>query len=273
MLEQVNNDRKAEGVRIVLAGLEKMGKTTLACQAPAPLLVPLEIGYSGVTVNKTPMLQSFQAVMDLLAEITAACQAGTFQYRTLIFDTGTALERLIHNDILKMDPSYNPGNKKTVTMDSALGGYGKAYSYANEKFSDFISACDMLAVHGGINIIITCHVFASKFMDPTAGEYDSWDLLLHSPKNQKTYGKREIISQWADVLGFLYEPIMVSKTDTMSKGISSNKGRMLGLTRTPSYVAGNRFGAVGEVPIPLVDGWNHFAHAIYQTSGLALYNT
>lgn len=272
ILSQVNNTRHQEGLRIVIAGQEKMGKTTLTCQAPGSLLVPLEIGYSGVTVAKTPMLQSYEQIEQLLQEITQAAQAGQFPYKTIIFDSATALERFIHNDILKMDPQYNPGNKKTVTMDSALGGYGKAYAYSNEKFGSFLAACDKLAVYGGINIVLTCHVFASKFMDPTAGEYDCWDLLLHSPKNQKTYGKREMITQWADVVGFLYEPMFVTQGDNMAKGMNANKGRVLGLSRTPSYVAGNRFSYEGEVPIPKVDGWNHFANAIYQSSGVNIFN-
>jgi hypothetical protein len=218
------------------------------------------------------MLQSFQQVEQLLDEISEAAQAGQFPYRTVVFDSATALERFIHTGILEMDPQYNPGNKKTVTMDSALGGYGKAYNYSNEKFASFLAACDRLAVYGGINIVMTCHVFASKFMDPTAGEYDSWDLLLHSPKNQKTYGKREMITQWADIVGFMYEPIFVAQGDNMTRGMSANKGRVLGLSRTPSYVAGNRFGAEGEIPIPKIDGWNHFANAIYQSSGVNIFN-
>lgn len=272
ILSQVNNTRRQEGLRIVIAGQEKMGKTTLTCQAPGSLLVPLEIGYSGVTVAKTPMLQSFSEVEQLLGEITQAARAGQFPYKSIIFDSATALERMIHDQVLRMDGSYSQGNKKAVTMESALGGYGKAYTYANEMFDRFLKTCDQLAVYGGINIILTCHVFAAKLIDPNAGEFDCWDLLLHSPKNQKTYGKREMITQWADIVGFLYEPMFVTKGENIAKGMSANKGRVMGLSRTPSYVAGNRFGFEGEVPIPKVDGWNHFAHAIYQTSGINIYN-
>ena len=271
ILQQVTNQRKPEGVRIVLAGVEKAGKTTLASGAPDALLVPLEVGYSGVEVNKTPMIQTFAEVEQLLGEILQQAQKGTFPYKTIIFDSATALERHIHESILRMDAGYCAGNKKAVTMESALGGYGKAYTYANEKFNWFLKTCDQLAVYGGINIVITCHVFTAKLIDPNSGEYDSWDLELHSPKNQKTYGKREIITQWADVIGFLYEPMYVTKGDAMSKGVSANKGRVIGLSRTPSYVAGNRFGFEGEVSIPKVDSWNHFANAIYQSSGIDIF--
>jgi hypothetical protein len=273
ILQGVTSGIARTGVRFVIAGQEKMGKTTLCAGAPVPLLIPMEVGYAGVSVNKTPMLQTWEEVKDLMKEITTAAQHGQFQYRTLIFDSGTAMERLIHDQVIRREPGYKPGNKKIVTMESAHGGYGKAYNLANEEFDEFLATCDALAVYGGINIVITCHVFSSKVMDPTSGEYDSWDLLLHSPKNNKTYGKRERITQWADVVGFLYEPVFVSKNENMTKAISQNKGRVLGLSRTPGYNAGNRFGATGEIsiPAPPVNGWNTMAQALYASSGVDVF--
>lgn len=271
ILQTVNQAQSVEGLRIVIAGQEKIGKTTLACAAPNPLLVPLEIGYGGVTVPKTAMLHDYTSVLNLMAEIRQAAMAGQFPYRSLIFDSATALERMIHDNVLRMDSNYSAGNTKGVTMESAMGGYGRAYTYANSLFSSFLSACDELAVYAGINIILTCHVFAAKLIDPNVGEYDSWDLLLHSPKNQKTYGKREMITQWCDLLGFLYEPIFISKNENMSKGHSRNMGHVLGLSRTPSYIAGNRFGLVGELPIPKVGGWNALAQALYDQTGINVY--
>ena len=130
----------------------------------------------------------------------------------------------------------------------------------------------MLATHAGINIIMTCHVFAAKVVDPTAGEYDTWDLLLHSPKNQKTYGKREMLTQWADLIGFLHEPIFVSEGKTLNKAVSANRGRILAVNRTPGYVAGNRYRVVNDITVPMEKGWNALAHEIYSASGLDFYN-
>ena len=271
VLATITTGNTPQGIRMVIAGVEKVGKTTLACGAPKALLIPLEVGYSGIGIDKTAMVQSYALLQQLMDEIIGYATAGNFPYKTIVFDSATALERDIHESILMQDPSYAGGNKKAITMESALGGYGKAYTYANERFNVFLKQCDQLAVYGGINIILTCHVFAAKLIDPTSGEYDSWDLQLHSPKNQKTYGKREIITQWADVIGFLHEPIYITKDDNVSRGVSANKGRMLGLSRTPSYVAGNRYGMEGEVPIPKGDGWNHFAQALYNSAGIDMY--
>lgn len=261
-----------EGIRMVLAGVEKIGKTTLSCDAPKTLLIPLETGYGGITVQKTDTPTSFEEVMTLLDEITVYVKANNFPFKTLVFDSATALERLIDNYVLRSDPTYAVGNKKALTMESALGGYGKAYTFANECFTSFLTKCDALAKHGKINIIFTCHVFAAKVVDPVNGEYDTWDLLLHSPKNQKTYGKREILTQWADVVGFLHEPIFIIEGDSTNRGVSSNKGRVLGMSRTPGYVAGNRYGLNGEISIPKDNGWNHFAQALYASCKVDVYN-
>ncbi len=272
ILENVSSSKTPSGIRVVLSGVEKVGKTTLAAGAPRALLVPFEIGYGGVDIMKTPMLDSFEETMDLMGEIRDQAMGGEFPYQTIVFDSATALERLIHTSVLKMDPLYSPGNKKTVTMDSALGGYGKGYAYANELFNTFLQACDDLAINGGINIVMTCHVFAGKVLDPQFGEYDTWEILLHSPKNQKTYGKREMLCQWADLVGFLHEPIFVSEGKALSKGISKGEGRMLGVNRTPGYVAGNRFNIVEDLNIPREYGWNFLAQAIYESSGVDVFN-
>lgn len=275
ILNAVTSGASRSGIRGVIAGQEKMGKTTLVAGAPASLLVPLEVGYAGITTAKTPMIQSWEDLIMLMSEVTASAQRGQFKYRTLAFDSATALERHLHDYVLRQDPAYKHGVKKTVTMESAHGGYGKAYNLSNDYFNAFLQQLDQLAVYAGINILLTCHVFASRVVDPTAGEYDSWDLLMHSPKNQKTYGKRELITQWADVVGFYHEPIFISQANdkSMAKATSQNKGRVLGLSRTPAYVAGNRFGIMGELPIPSppANGWNSFAHALYTASGIDVY--
>lgn len=272
ILDQVSSTTVRTGVRIVISGLEGVGKTTLAADAPRPLLVPLEAGFGGVNIQKVPKLKSFAEVMQLMEEIHGAAYAGKFPYQSIIFDSATALEVLIHDEVLRLDPMYSPGNKKTVTMDSCLGGYGKGFAFSNELFGNFLKKCDILSQEYCINIILTCHVFAAKVLDPMNGEYDSWDLLLHSPKNQKTYGKREMITQWADIVGFLYEPMYIAESKTVAKGISANKGRILALNRTPSYVAKNRYKVTADIAVPPEKGWNFLADAVYKGNGVDIFN-
>lgn len=275
ILASVTNTPARQGIRAIFAGVEGIGKTTFVSGAPRVLMVPLESGIpAGLTVNRTPQLLAYAHVIQLLDEIIGQIQAGQFPYHTLVIDSATALERLIHDATLRTDPLYVDGNKKGLIMDNALGGYGKAYNYSNGLFDAFLQRCDLLALTYGINIILTCHVFASKMVDPTAGEYSQWDLLLHSPKNEKTYGKREMITQWADLVGFIHEPVFVVEGEKgkMSKAISENKGRILACNRTTSYVAKNRYQLTETVSLPTVGGWNHLAQAIHKATGLDYFN-
>ncbi len=277
LLDTITMGIKKEGLRGVIAGVEKIGKTTLACDAPNCLLIPLEIGYASITIPKTKFIKTFADFEQLLSEIIDGCQEGKFPYKSLVIDSVTALERMVHDHVVKMDPNYgNSGSgnsgRSALTIETAMGGYGKGHAYANEIFEIVLKKLDYLASNFEINILFTAHVFASKMIDPLNGEYDSWDILLHSPKNQKTYGKREMLTQWADLIGYLHEPIYINPGEKLNQAVSANKGRVLGLSRTPAYVAGNRFGYAGEVQISKQDGWNDIAKAISSTSEIKVFN-
>jgi hypothetical protein len=286
-----SNANQARGQRIVIAGQEKAGKTTLAMGAPMPLLIPLEtdnVALARYPRNHVPphLVGNWQGVLALCDELRAASMAGKLQRgSSLIWDSATALERINHAEVINISPEAAKFRAakvepKGLTMEIAHEGYGKAYAVANRMFEDWVRRMDELASYGGINIIVTCHVFANRVSDPSAGEYDVWDLLLHSPKNAKTYGKREYLTQWADLLGFLHEPIFVvdaEKGRQLSRGISANQGRVLAVDRSPAWVAGNRYGLSGTLQIPPPPpqgppngGWNTLAHAIHGSTGGAI---
>ena len=272
ILSQVKNTADSfAGVRIAVAGVEKIGKTTFTCGAPGVLLIPIESGFAGVEVQHVPMVTQYINFVDLLTEITASCKQGSFPFKTVVIDSVTALERLIHEGVLLSDPTYKGGLNKSVTMNSCLGGYGKGFDVANERFMEIIAMLDVLALQHGINVVLTAHVFADQMLDPQVGEYASWNIQLHSPKNYKTFGKRELFMQWLDGIFFLHEPLIISEQHGISKGISENRGRVLGLSRTPSYIAGNRFGMEGEINIPKEQGWNYLAHAMHESCGIDIY--
>jgi len=281
ILSNVSAGASSEGQRIIIAGVEGVGKSTLVANAPRALFVPMELGYASILTPKTPLLTTYDDVFTLLDEIKLSVQSNRNQFMTLSFDSATALERLIHTKVLETDPDVvkarlaKQPDPKNLTMETAHGGYGKAYNLANDYFSRFTRYCDELARYGKLNIVITCHVFPSLVKDSAYGEYNSWDLLLHSPKNDKTYGKRELITQWADMIGFLHEPLFVQKAEkgqSLVKGISANQGRVLAVDRTPGWVAKNRYGLTGTIPIPKENGWNSIANAIYNSSGIDLWN-
>jgi hypothetical protein len=230
-LDSIQTGTRQVGARIVIAGQEKIGKTTLACGAPGTLLMPLEAGFGAITVAKTHQIERYEELKATLLDVKTRSMAGNFPFKSIVLDSATAAERSTHQKTVEGDKDYRPGNPNGLNMETALGGYGKAYATANNLFGDILSICDELALRGGINIIWTAHVFAAKMIDPAFGEFDAWDLLLHSPKNNKNYGKREMLTQWADCVGFLHEPFFIAKGDQIQQATSTNQGRVLGVER------------------------------------------
>lgn len=263
----------ANGQRIVIAGVEKIGKTTLACDAPNALLVPLEQGYASQTCERLAHLHYWEHVRDLCQELLAGAADGSIPRGTsLVWDSATALGRMVDDYTIRTDPGYREGNPTKITLNTAHGGYGKGVQVGKATFAEWLNYLDQLSLFG-INSVITAHVFAADVIDPAYGNYQMWDLRLHSPKNQKETGMREHLTEWADMIGFLHEPVFVQKTEKgrgdqketiLSQGISRGQGRVLEIERTPSWIAGNRYKLTGSIPIPLENGWNAVAAAIYE---------
>lgn len=281
----VSTGLQQDGQRMVIAAVEGAGKSTFLADAPRVLFIPIELGYKSISVAKTDLIKSWPDFIALMDEIRNACMKGNFKFKSLAFDSATAIERLIHAQIIAEDPNVKKGIDKTPTMESVHGGYGKAYNLANQYFMDFLNRCDELTRYAKLNIIISCHVFPTLIKDAAYGEYNSWDLLLHSPKNDKTYGKRELITQWADLVGFLHEPLFVSKLEgaSISRGVSAGQGRVLAVERTPGWVAKNRYDLIGDnslIPIPRpnyeqgkgLGCWNALASRIYNAKGIDIFN-
>ena len=266
------------GLRAIIGGVEGVGKTTLACSAPDSLLIPIESGYGVISSARTAQLTHWLHLDQVVTEIEESAKAGTFPYKSLVIDTVTAAERLLHAFVISKDTSWSEGNPKGLTMESALGGYGKAYLLATSLFDEFLRKLDNLAVFYQINVIFTCHVFPARVVNPEVGEYDCWDLQLHAPKNQKTFGKRESFTQWADLIGIMHGEFIVRKAEkgetlrmAIDKGTTDDQ-RIMELNRSPAYVAKNRFGVKDTVMIPREKGWNHLAKAIYDASGRDFWN-
>ena len=90
------------GIRMVIAGQEKMGKTTFAADAPNALLIPTEVGFAGIAIPKVPMIQTWLQFQQLMGEIYQQAAARNFPYQTIIIDSTTALERHIHDHIIQI---------------------------------------------------------------------------------------------------------------------------------------------------------------------------
>lgn len=277
LLNSITDAPAGQGQRIVLYGQEKMGKTTLACDAPNALLVPLEDGHAGIKVRSLPRLTHWEHVQQLMGDLDAGLADGTLQPNTtLVWDSVTALERMMQDYTMRMSPGYDA---RADSMNSVHGGYGKGWGILTASFIGWLAHLDRLKMHG-INHVLICHSITLEVQDPAYGGYHQHDVALYSPKSAKSSGPREALVQWADMIGFIHEPMYIQKTErgsgankqtVLAQGIAQGKGRVLEIERSPAWVAGNRYALTGNVQIPAEGGWNHLAQAIYDSKQIDLY--
>lgn len=266
--DQIIATPKPEGQIICIAGPEGSGKTTLLKDAPNRLFVPSESG--GAVTNAMPLIETWEGIIKLVDDITADAMQGKFEFRSIAWDSITAMERLLFDWTVRSDPKFARNPK--LSMVTAHEGYGKAYNLAFEEFARFLGKCDKLARFGGINHIFACHTFVERVIDTEAGEYDRQTILLYSPKNGKNYGQRELILQRSDLVGILHDPVVISKGDKAVLATSLNRGRMLAVDASPAFGAKNRYNMKSAVPIPQNDPWNSLAKAVYDASGIDVFN-
>lgn len=276
-LATVQAQPRQEGKILVIAGEVGLGKSTLVSGAPNRLYVPTELGEP--QPNSLPIVTSWETVLGLTDELIATAQAGHAIPGTIVFDSATAMERLLFDYTIRNDKDILAGKKlaRPLSMETSHEGYGKAYIWAKDKFQEFIDKCNLLRTNVGTHFVFTCHTFTERVIDPTVGEFDKISLLLHSPKNSKNYGNRELLEQQASLIGLLRKPILVSKGEKFSQAMDAGQGHILSVSPQPSFTAKNRFNLTDDISMvydrSVTDGensknlWNNLANAVWQGSG------
>lgn len=259
-LQTIEQTKHAAPPRIIIHGREKTGKSTFFAggrvrlgdgteynlkSAPNPIFVRTEDGLTGIEAQAFPLAKSYQDVIEAITALAVE----DHQYQTVVIDSADWLERLIHEKICTDD------NVKSIEL--AGGGYGKGYGLALYLWREILSGLDYLNREKKMTIGIICHSNVVQFSDPNSEPYDRFEMKLHQPK--KGTGARDLLLEWADVVGFANHKIFVTDKKTIDgkkianavqkKGLNS-----LALVGEPGYVAGNRFGLPGTIDL----AWDAF---------------
>src|SRR5574343_961955 len=99
--------------RIIIHGAPGVGKTTLACSAPNPVVIRTEDGLGVLDVEAFPLAESYQDVIDAIG----ALYTEDHQYQTLVLDSLDWLEPLIRQKVCS--------DNKVASIEAL--GYGKGY--------------------------------------------------------------------------------------------------------------------------------------------------
>jgi hypothetical protein len=218
--------------RVVIYGVESVGKSTFAAQFPRPLFLDIEGGTAHLDVDRVA-IDSWKQLGECIAEVVKT------DYRTVVIDSADWAERLAVEDLLAT-------NKKQSVEDF---GFGKGWIMTAEKVSRFLGALDRL-IDAGKNVVVIAHSKVQRVEPPDIlAAYDRYELKLSKQSSP-------LVKEWADELWFFrFKTKAVTNDGGKAKGIGG-KERVIFTTHSAAYDAKTRSGLPDEIPME----WDAVAH-------------
>jgi len=184
-LKSITNDLVIRPPRMILLGVEKIGKSTFAAGAEGAIFIPvkLEEGIDSLGVSKFPVCDTFDKVLEAIAVLAQE----DHNFQTVVIDSASALEPIIWEAVCIEH------NVKSIEL--AAGGYGKGYMEAMNKWREIMEALDYLREEKNMASVIIGHVKVKRFDDPERASYDQYQFDINDKVSNALY-------RWADFIGF-----------------------------------------------------------------------
>ena len=237
-LKSIRKNDAMAAPRIMVYGVEGIGKSTFGAGAPNPVYILTEDGLGSLKVDHFPLATSFQDVMDAIASLYKDNHA----FETVVIDSLDWLEAIIQREI----------EQKYDAQDLA---YGKGSLIAAERWREILDGLNALRNDKGMIVILVAHTTIKRFDSPEVEPYDRYQPKLQERSNA-------VVREWADAVLFANYKTIVKKDDvgfnqTNNRGISTGE-RLLFTSERPAYMAKNRYNMPESIPL----SWDAFSEAI-----------
>ena len=237
-LKSIRKNDAMAAPRLMVYGVEGIGKSTFCAGAPNPIYILTEDGLGSLKVDHFPLATSFADVIDAIASLYKDNHA----FETVIIDSLDWLEAIIQREI----------EQKYDAKDLA---YGKGALIAAERWREILDGLNALRNDKGMIVILVAHTTIKRFDSPEVEPYDRYQPKLQERSNA-------VVSEWSDAVLFANYKTIVKKDDvgfnqTNNRGISTGE-RLLFTSERPAYMAKNRYNMPESIPL----SWDAFSEAI-----------
>lgn len=223
--------------RIMMYGLQGIGKSTFGAMAPKPIFIQTEDGLGDIECDKFPLSLTYLSVMQNMESLYTE----EHPYKTVVIDSLDWLEKLIWADVCKR---RNVDNIESIEFQ-------KGYLFAITQWREILAALTALRDEKGMSCILVAHSQIKRFDNPETESYDRYTPNLHK-------AAAAVIQEWCDEVLFATYKVYTKESGTgfkkTSKGIGGDD-RVIRTTERPAHSAKNRLGLPDELPLD----WNEYA--------------
>lgn len=227
--------KRASPYRLLIHGVDGVGKSTFGADAPEPVFIGTEDGTDHIDTSRFERpdggpLESFTDLLDAVAALTL--DAGG--YKTAVVDSLDWAEPMLWRSVCE---------KEGVTsIEEVGGGFGKGYTAAIDLWRSLLAALERLQRAQHMNVILIAHSLIKKFANPQGEDFDRYILKL----NEKAAG---LIREWCKGVYFAnYETFAVKDKAKRVRGVSTG-ARLLYTQRTAAYDAKDRYSLPETIPL------------------------
>lgn len=234
-LSNVIRGKQEKPLRVIVYGVEGVGKSTFAAQAPSPIFLCSEDGTAQLDIERFPTPRSWADVLEALRVLTYE----DHDYKTLVIDTLDWLEPLCWAQVCAASGKHSIEDF----------GYGKGYVMAIELWRQFLSRLEVLERTRKVNIIMVAHATVRRVDDPYVGPFDRYRMKLHEKSS-------DLLREWVDAVLFARHEVVATEKKGRPRGVSSG-ARLIHTQWTAAFDAKNRF----DLPEILPLAWDEFERA------------
>ncbi|MEO1615571.1 MAG: ATP-binding protein [Planctomycetota bacterium] len=246
LLETIQSGRQSKPPRVLLYGVEGIGKSTFGSEAPKPIFIQTEDGLDEIDCDRFPLATKFDDVVAALKTL----RDQKHDYESAVIDSLDWLERLVWD---KLCQQYG-----VESIEKVDGGYARGYMHALSLWREVLDLLGVLRARGMV-IVLIAHSKVERFEDPESSPYDRYSPRLHKHASA-------LICEWSDAVLFATRRLRTQSEETgfnrkrtIAHAIGKEGGeRVIRAYGSPTCVAKNRYGIGEELPL----SWPAFVGAI-----------
>lgn len=241
-LSNVVSGRVVKPMRLLVYGIEGVGKSTFAAGAPNPIFLGAEDGTSELDVKRFPQPHNWTELMEAVQELVTT----PHDYRTLVLDTLDWMEPLCWHRVCVI--CAKTGKPPLRSIEEL--GYGKGYTEAGGVWRQLTAALERLRAERRMDVVLLAHSWIKTFKNPAGDDFDRYEMKLHK-------GASAHWREWCDAVLFASHDVTTYESDSKRiKGIASG-ARVLRTQHDAAWDAKNRYDLPPSLPLE----WEAFAEA------------
>lgn len=236
-LAHVRTGRIDVPLRVILFGVEGVGKSTFASRAPKPIFVGADSGTENLDIARMPEPRTWEDVF----EAVRVLQNEPHDYETVVFDPLSFLETFCWDMLCKRN-----GWSSMEDLD-----YGKCYMPAADEWRRLLADVERLWSTRRMNVIFLDHARVKMFKNPVAEDFERYVMAMHEKSSA-------LLKKWCAFVLFATHEVAIHKDKQKRVRGMSDGTRVVRTQWNAAYDAKNRADLPAELPL----SWDRFVEAV-----------